>query len=120
MNDQSDRNRVSGRVVNTSMATVFATSAVLTPSRAVWRSATGALKDTLAPDERPIQLRCISLTGSGQSSRSRSSTSLSEYLVILIIHWDRLRLNTGKLPRSDRPSEVTSRSEEHTSELQSL
>src|ERR1035438_9860067 len=55
MNDQSDRNRVSGRVVNTSMATVFATSAVLTPSRAVWRSATGALKDTLAPDERPIR-----------------------------------------------------------------
>ena len=25
-----------------------------------------------------------------------------------IIHWDRLRLNTGKLPRSDRPSAVTS------------
>src|SRR5665648_1093641 len=100
-------NSVSGRVVKTSIATVFAPSAV-TPSETVEPSATGAWKDTLAPDERPIQLRCISLTGSGQSSRSKSSTSRSEYLVIRIIHWDRLRLNTGKLPRSDRPSLVTS------------
>src|SRR5450631_4037687 len=89
-------NRVSGRVVKTSIASV------LDPS------ATGTRKDTLAPDERPIQLRCISLTGSGQSSRSRSSTSRSEYLVIRIIHWDRFLLNTGKLPRSERPSVVTS------------
>src|ERR1035437_9388596 len=85
-------NSVSGRVVKTSTATVVAPSAF------------DAWKDTLAPDERPIDLRCISLTGSGQSRRFRSSTNRSEYLVILIIHWDRLRLNTGKLPRSDRPS----------------
>ncbi len=56
-----------------------------------------------APVERPIQLRCISLIGSGQSRRSRSSSSRSAYAVIRIIHCFRLRLKTGKLPRSERP-----------------
>src|SRR5665648_431168 len=97
-------NSVSGRVVKTSIPTAFAPSAVFAPPAVAEPSATGAWKDTLAPDERPIQLRCISLTGSGQSRRSRSSTRRSEYSVIRIIHWDRLRLKTGKLPRSDRPS----------------
>ena len=35
-------------------------------------------KSTCAPVERPIQLRCIALTFSGQSSTSRSSSSRSE------------------------------------------
>src|SRR5690606_40930313 len=76
---------------------------------------------------------------SGQSSLSKSSSSRSAYAVMRIIHWRRLRLKTGKLPRSERPSAVISslastvpspghqltgasdryRSEEHTSELQS-
>ena len=107
-------NSVSGRVVKTSSATVVAPSAVVAPPAAVEPTATvepsttGTWKETLAPEDRPIQLRCISFTGSGQSRRSRSSTNRSEYLVMRIIHWDRLRLNTGKLPRSDRPSAVTS------------
>ena len=88
-------NSVSGRVVKISM--VFCE-----PSTAVTR------KCTRAPSERPIQLRCCSLIGSGQSSRSRSASSRSPYLVMRIIHWRRLRLNTGKLPRSERPSAVTS------------
>ena len=58
-------NNVSGRVVKTSTC-------------ASEPSVSGAGKNTLAPSERPIQLRCISLTGSGQSSRSRSSISRSE------------------------------------------
>ena len=48
------------------------------------------------------------LTFSGQSTRSRSSASRSAYAVIRIIHWLRLRRNTGKLPRSESPSLVTS------------
>ena len=81
---------MSGRVVKTSIAV----------------SPTG--KRTCAPSERPIQLRCMALTESGQSRRSRSATSRSEYVVIRIIHCFRLRRNTGKLPRSLRPSAVTS------------
>ena len=50
----------------------------------------------------------MALTESGQSSRSRSATSRSAYAVIRIIHCFRLRRNTGKLPRSLRPSAVTS------------
>ena len=83
---------MSGRVVKTSIDVV--------------RPSTG--KSTCAPVERPIQLRCISLTDSGQSSASRSSSSRSAYAVIRIIHCFRLRLKTGKLPRSLRPSAVTS------------
>ena len=53
-------NSVSCRVVNTSM-----------PGPA------GVGKVMLAPSDRPIQLRCISLMGSGQSSLSRSRSSRS-------------------------------------------
>ncbi|SKT96656.1 Uncharacterised protein [Mycobacteroides abscessus subsp. abscessus] len=52
---------VSGLVVNTSMS-----------------PAPGAPNNTDAPCERPIQLRCMVLTLSGQSSTSRSSINLSE------------------------------------------
>jgi hypothetical protein len=90
-------NSVSGRVVNTSRSP--------TPAGAEERS---TAKRTLAPVDRPIQLRCIVLTLSGQSILSRSSISRSAYAVMRIIHWRRLRLKTGKLPRSLRPSEVTS------------
>ena len=65
-------------------------------------------KVTRAPWLRPIQFRCMIRTFSGQSTRSRSSASRSAYAVMRIIHWRRLRLNTGKLPRSERPSLVTS------------
>ena len=65
-------------------------------------------KRTRAPVERPIQLRCMILIDSGQSSRSRSSISRSAYAVIRIIHCRRVRLNTGKLPMALRPSAVTS------------
>ena len=83
-------NRVSGRVVKT----------VIVPA--------GDAKWTFAPVERPIQLRCIVLIASDQSSSSRSSMSRSAYAVIRIIHCRMFRLNTGKLPRSERPSAVTS------------
>ncbi|CAB4886622.1 unannotated protein [freshwater metagenome] len=83
-------NNVSGRVVNT----------VIGP--------TGESNVTRAPDERPIQLRCIVLIESDHSSRLRSSMRRSAYAVMRIIHCLMLRLNTGKLPRSLRPSAVTS------------
>ena len=83
-------NTVSGRVVNTRIGPA------------------SVPKSMCAPVERPIQLRCISLIGSGQSRPSRSSSNRSPYAVIRIIHCFRLRLNTGKLPRSERPSAVTS------------
>ena len=53
-------------------------------------------------------MRCINFSESDQSSRSRSASSRSAYEVIRIIHWVSGRRNTGKLPRSDRPSAVTS------------
>ena len=40
----------------------------------------------VAPSERPIQLRCMSLMLSGQSRVSKSSRSLSAYAVIRSIH----------------------------------
>ena len=83
-------NSVSGRVVKTSM------------------SESPAENSTSAPTERPIQLRCMALTLSGQSSTSRSSSNRSEYAVMRIIHCRNRFRNTGKLPRSLRPSEVTS------------
>ena len=83
-------NSVSGRVVNTSIG----------PAPEV--------NETIAPSDRPIQLRCMVLMESGQSSASRSSIRRSAYAVIRIIHWRMLRRNTGKLPRSLRPSAVTS------------
>ena len=91
--------RVSGRVVKTSMAGSFG----------VWLAPSSAIgKRTLAPLLRPIQLRCMILTFSGQSTRSRSSASRSAYAVMRIIHWRRSFLKTGKFPRSERPSLVTS------------
>ena len=65
-------------------------------------------KRASAPVDRPIQLRCMSLIDSDQSSRSRSASSRSAYAVIRIIHCLSGRLYTGKLPRSLRPSAVTS------------
>jgi hypothetical protein len=89
-------NSVSGRVVKT----------VIAPWPSPPTSPTE--KSTRAPSDRPIQLRCCSLIASGQSSRSRSASSRSPYAVIRIIHWRSFDLNTGKLPRSERPSAVTS------------
>jgi hypothetical protein len=60
-------NTVSGRVVNTSS---------VSPAMAV-PPAGPAANRIRAPVERPIQLRCISFSDSGQSSRSRSSSSRS-------------------------------------------
>ena len=65
-------------------------------------------KAMVAPIERPIQLRCMVLTDSGQSIRSRSSSRRSAYAVIRIFHWVRVRVKTGKFPRSLRRSAVTS------------
>ncbi len=56
----------------------------------------------------PIQLRCISLMPSGQSSVSRSLRSRSAYSVIFSIHWRIGFLTTGWLPRSDLPSITSS------------
>ncbi len=85
---------MSGLVVNTSIS-----AAPPAPSTA---------NNTDAPCERPIQLRCMVLTFSGQSRTSRSSINRSEYAVMRIIHCRNRLRNTGKLPRSLRPSEVTS------------
>ncbi len=83
-------NSVSGRVVKTSIGS------------------TSVGNPTVAPVDRPIQLRCISLIDSGQSIPSRSAISRSAYAVMRSIHWRSGRRNTGKFPRSDRPSAVTS------------
>ena len=83
-------NKVSGRVVNTSI------------------SPASVANSTAAPVDRPIQLRCMVLTFSGQSSSPRSSSRRSEYAVMRIIHCRSRFRNTGKFPRSLRPSEVTS------------
>ena len=61
-----------------------------------------------APSLRPIQFRWMSLIDSGQSRTFRSSSSRSAYAVMRIFHCFKGRLNTGKLPRSLRPSDVTS------------
>ena len=49
----------------------------------------------VAPSERPIQLRCINLMGSGQSSMSRSRSRRSAYEVMRSIHWRSGRRKTG-------------------------
>jgi hypothetical protein len=59
-------NTVSGRVVNTSIVTGAKVGVDVVTGN--WMR---------APCERPIQLRCMVLTDSGHSSRSRSSTSRS-------------------------------------------
>ena len=86
---------VSGRVVKTRMFALVA-------------STVDVLKSTNAPSLRPIQFRCISLTGSGQSTPPRSSSRRCAYRVMRIIHCLSGRLYTGKFPRSLRPSAVTS------------
>lgn len=82
---------VSGRVVKTS----------------ILLSVSSTLKDTFAPSERPIQLRCISLIDSGQSKSSKSSNKRSAYSVILVpivsLVYDKLRP-----PRSETPSTTSS------------
>ena len=83
-------NRVSGRVVNTSMTSGPAANRMV------------------APSDRPIQLRWIVLMASDQSSSSRSSSNRSAYAVMRIIHCFKGRRKTGWLPRSLRPSLVTS------------
>ncbi|MNW61415.1 hypothetical protein D3C74_394690 [compost metagenome] len=89
---------MSGRVVKTSTS----------PTGLLPPIAPSIAKRTVAPSLRPIQLRCIDLTFSGQSMRSRSSARRSAYAVMRMFHWRRLRWKTGKLPRSERPSDVTS------------
>ena len=64
---------------------------------------TGRREGDLRTWLRPIQLRCMILTFSGQSRRSRSSRRRSAYVVMRIIHWRRLRRKTGKLLMSERP-----------------
>ena len=59
---------VSGRVVKTRTG---ATAGAAVPSASVT-----AISNS-APSDRPIQLRCMILTRSGQSSASRSSSSWS-------------------------------------------
>ena len=59
--------RVSGRVVYT-----LSDASCWSP-----RPAPGTAKVTSEPSERPIQLRCMSLTFSGQSTVSRSSARRS-------------------------------------------
>ena len=67
---------VSGRVVNTGKS----------------RSSSAQRKVTSAPSERPIQLRCIVTTWSGQRSRrSKSASRRSAYSVIRKNHCSRLR-----------------------------
>jgi hypothetical protein len=62
----------------------------------------------VAPVERPIQFRCIGLIDSGHCNRSRSSRSRSAYAVMRSILCFSGRRNTGKFPRSLRPSAATS------------
>ena len=64
-------NTVSGRVVNTSI------SASPAPGPAGPPSGGAVAKETKAPAERPIQLRCMVLIESDHSSRPRSSSSRS-------------------------------------------
>ncbi len=81
--------RVSGRVVKTGKSI---------PS-------SSQRKVTSAPSERPIQLRCMVTTCSGQdSSRSKSASSRSAYSVIAKNHCSRLRASTSEPQRSQRPS----------------
>ena len=64
------------------------------------------VKCTSAPSERPIQLRCISSTRSGQQSSSwlASASSRSAYSVILKYHWFSIRRTTSAPQRSHLPA----------------
>ena len=85
-------NSVSGRVVKTAIST----------------SESSTRKSTSAPSERPIQLRCISLSESLQSMPSRSSSKRCAYSVIRNIHCCIGRRTTGKPPTSLTPSLTSS------------
>src|SRR5476649_2200514 len=78
------RNSVSCRVVK-----IFSS---VSPDGVVVES---SAKRTSMPSLRPIQLRCISRTLSGQrSSESSASSSSCEYFVILKTHWFISRCST--------------------------
>src|SRR2546428_6924454 len=100
-------NAVSGRVVNTRILRSG-------------RPATG--RSNSAPSLRPIQLRCIVMTRSGQpGSRSHHSSSSSAYAVILK---NQPSISRGVTSEIDGwffkiTAYAEERSEEHTSELQS-
>ena len=74
----------------------------LSPAGVVFGS---SAKRISMPSERPIQLRCISRTLSGQrSSVSSASSSSCEYFVILKTHWLISRCSTIAPERQPRPS----------------
>src|SRR5262249_5813615 len=87
--------RVSGRVVK-----IF--SGCSDPFAAI------AVKVTSAPSDRPIQLVCIALTFSGQSSFSSPFSRRSAYFVIRSIHWLSSFLVTSVPQRSHRPLTTSS------------
>src|SRR5690606_8115307 len=78
---------VSTRVVNTSISVCN------------W----GSRNFTDAPTDFPIQLRCISTKGSGQSTVSNPRSKRSAYAVIRIDHCIIFFCSTGYPPRSDTP-----------------
>ncbi len=67
-------------------------------------------KSTYAPSERPIQLRCMVSTRSGQvpSRSAMSSSSRWAYSVILKYHWVSCRLVTTEPQRSHSPATTCS------------
>ena len=77
---------VSGRVVKTGIS-----------------SPASVVNTTSAPSERPIQLVCITLTGSAQSIVEKSSSS-SAYLVMAKNHCSIFRCSTAAPVRSSLPS----------------
>ncbi len=65
-------------------------------------------KSISAPQLFPIQLRCICLTDSGQSSSSKSERRRSAYAVIRTIHWRTPRRVTSAPQRSQHASLTSS------------
>mmetsp|Transcript_864 Transcript_864/g.2617 ORF Transcript_864/g.2617 Transcript_864/m.2617 type:complete len:211 (-) Transcript_864:471-1103(-) len=61
-----------------------------------------------APSDLPIHDRCIVIVPSGQSSPSSSAASRSASAVILSTHCRSGLRSTGKPPRSERPSMISS------------
>ena len=83
---------VSGRVVNISN----------------FLSVPSTSNHTEAPSERPIQYLCDSFIDSGQSIVSNPSRSLCAYAVMRMLHCSIFLRSTGKPPRSDSPSFISS------------
>ena len=82
-------------------------------ARVVYTSTTSpslpaTLNATVAPSDRPIQLRCMSLIDSSHSSPSRSPNRRSPYCVIFNIHCLSGIRTTGCPPRSLSPSITSS------------